>query len=92
MTFSPSPEIIATPLSDDELVLLHLTTHNYYSLNETGQFIWKQLVAGQPPEAVVDAILDRWEADRSDVEAYVANLIDDLQSESLLIPAAASTE
>ena len=85
MTYQSTPDLVTTSLGDDEMVLLHLTTHRYYALNETGQFIWQLLVDGTSSEAVVDAVLKRWAADRGDVEAYVATLIAELQSEDLLV-------
>ena len=86
MTFQRSPDLVTTSISDDELVLLHLQTHRYYSLNTTGRFIWAGLVEGKTPEQIVDAALERWEAERGEVETYVYDLIEELKSERLLIP------
>lgn len=83
--FQPHPDLITTSISEDELVLLHLSTHRYYSLNETGRFIWQSLTDGKEPEQVVDKILDRWDTTRADATAYVTGLIDDLTDEDLLV-------
>jgi hypothetical protein len=89
MTFQRSPDLVTTTLGEDELVLLHLTTNRYYTLNETGQFIWEALADGHTPDAVTTAVLQRWEAEREEVEQYVAELIDELRAEDLLLPASA---
>jgi hypothetical protein len=85
MTFQRSPDLVTTSISDDELVLLHLQTHRYYSLNTTGRFIWAGLVEGKTPEQIVDAALERWQGEREEVETYVCDLIEELKSERLLI-------
>jgi hypothetical protein len=86
-TFQPHPDLVTTPISDDELVLLHLTTHRYYSLNETGRFIWRALADGHAPAQVVDEVLKEWDATRAEVEVYVTDLIDELTDEDLLVRA-----
>jgi len=86
MTFRRSPDLVTTSISDDELVLLHLQTHQYYSLNTTGRFIWNELVNGRTADEVVDAVLDRWEGDRDEIRSYVRDLIEDLKNEQLVVP------
>jgi hypothetical protein len=88
MTFQRSPDLVTTSISDDELVLLHLQTHRYYSLNTTGRFIWTSLLEGKTPTEIVDASLERWDARREEVDAYVHGLIEELEDEELLVAAA----
>lgn len=88
MTYQRSPDLVATSISEDELVLLHLRTHRYYSLNTTGRFIWSSLLEGKTPTEIVDAALERWDAPREEVDAYVHGLIEELEDEELLVAAA----
>src|SRR5690606_18752296 len=54
--YRPDPEVVFTPVSDAEAILLSLTTKRYYSLNETGLRIWRWLEeepSTDPLEALV---------------------------------------
>src|SRR5262249_55613632 len=42
----PRPEVVDTELDDGEMVLLHLESKTYYTLNLTGLRIWQGLKAG----------------------------------------------
>ena len=42
----PHPEVVDTTLDEGEVVLLHLESKTYYSLNLTGQRIWQGLKNG----------------------------------------------
>jgi phosphoribosylformylglycinamidine (FGAM) synthase PurS component len=41
--FAPNPQVLLTELGDGTGVLLHLDTKFYYTLNDTGIFVWKAL-------------------------------------------------
>lgn len=73
------PEVITTALSNQELVLLHLHTQQYYTLNETGAEIWAGLTQvrsleeiGQALEAKYDLVLDQ---DHQHVVELVTGLV-----------------
>ena len=62
----PHPDVICTALNNGESVLLHLNTHTYFSLNETGSRIWSLMgdgltlgEIGQTIEATYDVSADR---------------------------------
>ena len=42
----PHSEVVDTKLDDGEVVLLHLESKTYYSLNPTGERIWRGLKEG----------------------------------------------
>ena len=44
--FRPHPEVVDTELEEQEVVLLHLESMRYYSLNLTGMRIWQGLKQG----------------------------------------------
>ena len=46
---SPHPEVVDTELDRGEVVLLHLESTTYYSLNPTGGRIWQGLKRGAAP-------------------------------------------
>lgn len=41
--FAQNPQVLLTELGDGTGVLLHLDTKFYYTLNDTGIFVWKAL-------------------------------------------------
>lgn len=44
----------------DEAVILNLETSEYYSLNETGTFIWELVAAGKPDARIAEALADEY--------------------------------
>ena len=40
------PDVVDTELDGDEVALLHLESHSYYSLNRTGRRIWQGVKEG----------------------------------------------
>lgn len=80
----PHPEVIATVLDNQETVLLHLHTQQYYTLNETGSRIWAALPQaealaqiGQALEATYDLTLDQ-------AQQHVLTLVTTLAQEQLV--------
>ena len=72
---------------DDEVLVLHLRTGYYYSLNETGARLWEELAAGTGFSSACAVLAREFavEADaaRADAEAVLAELC----RENLLCPA-----
>lgn len=78
------PEVVDTKLDDDEIVLLHLKSKLYFSLNLTGGRIWQ----GLKEELTLTEISNRLQAEFA-VEAEAANrsvlaLVDELSRQQLL--------
>jgi hypothetical protein len=85
---------------DGELILIHMETGFYYSLDGTGVEIWQGLLAGCTPEEVSRRLRTRYEAPVGSIEGSVSGLVERLREEGLLDvarrpspprPAAAST-
>jgi hypothetical protein len=51
----------------DELVLMHLDTGAYYSLNETGVIIWQGIVDERPHEDIVNDMSEMFDVDRETI-------------------------
>jgi hypothetical protein len=69
---------------EDGAVVLHMGTKRYYSLNETGAFVWQRLEDGAGPSHIVAQIVERYEVGRSEAEMAVSRLIEELKSEELV--------
>jgi len=69
----------------DALVLLNIDDGTYYALNEVGARIW-ELSDGTRSVADIIAIIEQeYDAPRATVEADVAELVEELAREQLLI-------
>lgn len=68
----------------DELVLMHLDTGAYYSLNETGVLIWQGIVDERPHEDIVNDISEMFDADREIIVQDFERLVNELADQGLL--------
>ena len=80
---TPNPDVIATPLND-EIALLHLGSQHYYSLNETGCFIWQRLEQGQTLGAIRAALEAHYDLTPNQAAQSLTHLLTDLLQERLI--------
>jgi hypothetical protein len=76
------PKCLLTELDDGTGVVLHLDTKLYYTLNETGVFVWKELDASPNGiEGLVQRLTESFEVEteraRADVDAVLRTLLDE---------------
>lgn len=72
---------------EKESIILDLNTSVYYSLNETGAFIWERLGAGDTAPEVADGLCAEFDVTSDSAERDIAELIQKLSDEKLLLPA-----
>ena len=77
-------QVVTTELDPSEAVLLHLESHNYYSLNETGWMIWKSIENELDIHGIVNEIQEKYDIEADKAEQYVLALVDHLCSEKLI--------
>jgi len=82
----PHPQVVDTKLDDGELVLLHLETKTYYSLNPTGERIWRGLKQGLTLKEISRLLLDEFDVDADNAERSVLELVDNLCEQNLASP------
>ncbi|MGQ9897112.1 MAG: PqqD family protein [Acidobacteriota bacterium] len=82
-TFRPHPSVVFTEV-EDALVLLHLDTKRYFTLNSTGAAIWKYLVEGKSEADIVAALAEEYNADDSHLMNSTRRLLAQLK-EAVLI-------
>jgi hypothetical protein len=68
---------------DDEVVIINLDKGHYYSLDGCGAWIWRALVAGLSPAAIVDAFA----GDQGAIGSGLSELIAELEAEGLIVTA-----
>ena len=83
MHYSISPDA-AFAAVEDGAVVLHMRTKRYYSLNETGTFVWRRLEGGIARAEIVAQVVDEYDVGIAEAEIAVARLLDELVQESLI--------
>jgi MoaA/NifB/PqqE/SkfB family radical SAM enzyme len=83
---TPHPDVLDTTLGNGEVVVLHLGTNQYYSLNETGACIWQRVKEGLSLGAICREIQDRYEVSAEQAQECILALAHQLVTERLLQP------
>ena len=79
--------VIFTDLDDGSAVLLHLDSKFYYSLNETGSFMWQQIEKGNGALTVpklVEGLCEQFDVEPEQARKDVNDFLDDLSREGLV--------
>lgn len=71
---------------DGEAVIINLDSGNYYSLVDVGSFIWGLVEKGASASEVQDLVLQTYQANATDVDRGVEELLVQLQQENLIVP------
>lgn len=87
MHYTVSPDA-AFAVVEDGAVVLHMGTKRYYSLNETGTFVWRRLEDGIPRAQIVAQVVEEYDVGIAEAEVAVARLLDELVQEKLILTAA----
>jgi hypothetical protein len=80
-TISPDAAFAAV---EDGAVVLHMRTKRYYSLNDTGAFVWRRLENGTARAMIVTEVVDEYDVGIAEAEIAVARLLDELVQEDLI--------
>jgi coenzyme PQQ synthesis protein D (PqqD) len=83
MRYAISPDAAFAAVHDGAVVL-HMGTKRYYSLNETGAFVWTRLEDGVARAEIVAQVVSEYEVGIAEAEIAVAHLLDELIQESLI--------
>lgn len=81
--YSVSPDA-AFAAVEDGAVVLHMGTKRYYSLNETGSFVWRRLEDGIARAEIVAQVVEAYDVGIAEAEIAVTRLLDELVQESLI--------
>lgn len=80
----PHPDVVDTDLDGTEVVLLHLDSKTYYSLNVTGRRIWKGLKEGQTLHSISQHLCKEFDVDADRAGQSVLTLIQELAAHQLV--------
>ncbi len=70
---------------DDETIVINMRTGTYYSLKESGSELWSQIELGVDRAGLIAYALGRWNGEPDEIEAGVAELLDELLGEELVV-------
>lgn len=77
-----SKEAMCTVLEEEgDAVLLHLATKVYYTLNETGLFIYRRIEEGARFGEIVEALCSAYDVASEEAESEAEHLVKDLERE-----------
>jgi hypothetical protein len=82
--FRPHPEVVDTELEAQEVVLLHLQSMRYYSLNLTGMRIWQGLKQGLNLEEISRRLQAEFDVEAEHAERSVHALMAELYEQHLV--------
>ena len=80
---SAHPSVVVQEV-EDELVLLHMETEQYFSLDDVGTAMYKHLVETTSVEEAVTALIKEYDATEAKIRYDLAQLIDKLVAAQLL--------
>lgn len=78
------PQVVHDNL-DGEVILIHMDTGNYYSIDQVGAEIWDLLSTRRTVQQVVEELLLRYEGDSQEISKSVAEFIRQLEKEELIV-------
>ena len=81
----PHIEVVDTNLDDGEVVLLHLESKTYYSLNATGERIWRGLKEGLSLNEISRRLQEEFEVNEEEADRSVRDLVEELCEQKLAL-------
>jgi hypothetical protein len=88
---NPHPQVVDTELDGGEVVLLHLESKIYYSLNLTGRRIWQGLKQGLTLEGISRRLQEEFDVDAERADRSVLELVNELCVQNLAQPESVSS-
>ena len=83
-TAKPDPNVTFTEFGNGEVVLVHLRTNKYLSLNETGSLIWDLMRNGRMVEEVAAELESSFEVTLEEAQQSVIALVRQLAAAQLI--------
>lgn len=84
MSFKTNPSVVCTEV-EDSMVLLHLDTKRYFTLNTTGVSIWRGLSAGKSEDEIVASLATEYDAEQDQLLNSTRQLLDKLEQAGLIV-------
>lgn len=79
----PHSQVVDTKLDEGEVVLLHLESKTYYSLNLTAERIWESLKQGLTLNEISRRLQEEFDVDAERADRSVVDLVTELCEQRL---------
>ena len=79
------PDHVLTRRAAGETVLMSLESEMYFSLDGPGSRLWELIEAGATFGSAMDTLLEEYEVDRPQLEGDMADLVNELSSNGLVV-------
>lgn len=86
MHFRINRPIVVDEVFDDEVVIIHFDTGNYYSLDSVGTEIWSLIEGGASVDDITAWLVRRYAGSQDAIEEATSRFVDELHREDLLAP------
>ena len=80
----PHPDVVDTELEGQEMVLLHLKSMRYYTLNPTGTRIWQGLKRDLTLRQISQRLQEEFVIEAERADSSVLTLVDELYQNELV--------
>lgn len=84
-TVRPHSQVVDTKLDEGEVVLLHLESKMYYSLNPTGERIWQGLKDGLSLRKISRRLQEEFDVGAGEADKSVVDLVNELCEQKLAL-------
>lgn len=81
----PHSQVVDTKLDEGEVVLLHLESKMYYSLNPTGERIWQGLKEGLSLKEISCRLQSEFAVNEENADRSVLDLVNELCEQNLAL-------
>ncbi|HEX4034414.1 MAG TPA: PqqD family protein [Solirubrobacteraceae bacterium] len=78
-------ETVVYETIEDETIVINMRTGTYYSLKDSGSELWSQIELGIDRPRLLAYALERWDGESDEIEAGVAELVDELLTDGLVV-------
>lgn len=77
--------VVFTELNEKEASVLNLDSKRYYSLNDTGIFVWKLLENSISGNGIIEKVCDTYSGDKEEITNFVQKFLSELSNEKLIV-------
>jgi len=86
MCYRINKPIVVDETFDNEVVIIHFDTGNYYSLDSVGTEIWSLIESGASVGEIVASLAHKYDGSEEVIEEATAQFVAELHEEDLLVP------
>jgi hypothetical protein len=92
MLFHANSKEVVYDVVEDEVIIVHLKSGCYYSLDRVGAQIWGCLERGMDLTETIRAITTTYDASEAEIADVIEQLVTELENENLLVAVAPENE